>query len=69
MPESRPLGVPLKHIELMAKGDVLKEEVPTGSEGYGKCEKDDFEHPNMLYSGPRNCNDTNPDGIFGRHNQ
>ena len=51
----------------MAKGDVLKEELPTGSEGARKCEKDDFKHPNMLKSGPRNGNDTNAVGIFGRH--
>lgn len=51
----------------MAKGDVLKEELPTGSAGARKCEKDDFKHPNMLKSGPRNGNDTNSDGIFGRH--
>jgi hypothetical protein len=29
--------------------------------------KDDFEHPIMLYSGSRNRNDTNADGIFDRY--
>lgn len=47
-PESRSLGVSLQNVELVAKGDVLKEELPTGSEGNCKCEKDDFEHPIML---------------------
>ncbi len=28
--------------------------------------QDDFEHPIMLYSGLRNRNDTNADGLFGR---
>ena len=51
----------------MAKCDVLKKELPTGTEGGGKCEKDDFEHPNMLYPGLRNRNDTKTDVIFGRH--
>ena len=51
----------------MAKCDVLKEELPMRSEGARKCEKDDFKHPNMLKSGPRNGNDTKVDGIFGRH--
>ena len=29
--------------------------------------KDDFEHPNMLYSRSRNSNDRNADGIFSMH--
>ena len=62
----RSLGVSMQNLKLMAEGDVLKEELPTGSEGGCKCEKDDFEHSNMLYSGPYNGNDTNADGIFGR---
>ena len=50
----------------MAKGDVLQGELSSGSDGGSKCEKDDFEHPNMLCSGPRNGNDAKADGIFGR---
>ncbi len=65
-PESRSLGCPLKHIELMAKGDVFQGELSAGSEGGLKCVKDDFEHSNMLDPSQRNSNDTNPDGLFGR---
>jgi hypothetical protein len=65
-PESRSLGCPLKHIELMAKGEVFEGELSAGSEGGLKCEKDDFEHPNMLDPSQRNSNDTNPDGLFRR---
>ena len=46
------------------EGDVLKKEFPTGSEGGRKGQKDDFEHPNMLFSGPGNGNDTKADGLF-----
>jgi hypothetical protein len=53
----------------MAEGDVLKEELPAGSEDGGSRVQDDFEHPFMLYSGLRNRNDTNTDGIFGSHNR
>ncbi len=52
----------------MAKGDVFQGELSAGSEGGLKCEKDDFEHPNMLDPSQRNSNDTNPDGLFGRDN-
>ena len=50
----------------MAEGDVLQDEPSACSEGGSNCEKDDFEHPNMLYSGLRNGNDTKADGILGR---
>ena len=51
----------------MTESDVLQRELPAGSEGGSKCEKDDFEHPNILYPGHRNSNNTNLDGIIGRH--
>jgi hypothetical protein len=51
----------LKHIELMAEGDVLKGEISAGSESGGQRKKDDFEHPIMLYSDFHNRNDTNAD--------
>jgi hypothetical protein len=51
----------------MAKGDVLQSELSALPEDSGKAEKDGFEHPNMLYPGHRNSNNTNLDGIIGRH--
>jgi hypothetical protein len=51
----------------MAESDVLKGELSSRFETGNDREDDDFEHPNMLTSSRRNRNDTNPDGIFGRH--
>ena len=66
-PELGTLGVSLQNLELMAEGDVLKEELAAGSEDGGSRVQDDFKHPFMLYSDLRNRNDTKADGIFGRH--
>jgi len=55
-------------VKEVAEGDFFKGELSSGSEDGCKCKKYGFEHPDMLYSGPRNCNDTKADGIFGRHN-
>ena len=51
----------------MAESDILQGEMPAGSEDCRERMKDDFEHPEMLYRGIRNRNDTNTDGIFGRN--
>ena len=49
----------------MAESDVLKGELSAGPEDCREGMKDDFKHPEMLYRGIRNRNDTNTDGIFG----
>jgi hypothetical protein len=51
---------------LVAKDYVLQGELSAGLETGDERKDDDFEHPNMLTSSPRNSNDTNPDGLFGR---
>ena len=51
----------------MAESDVLQGELSAGPEDCHERMKDDFKHPEMLYRGIRNRNDTNTDGIFGRH--
>ena len=53
---SWPLGVSLQNLELVAESNVLQFELPAGFEGGRKYEKDDFEHPFMPYSRPRNGN-------------
>ena len=64
-PESRSLGCPLKHIELMAKGDVLKGKLSLGFKTGYDGTNDDFEHQIMLYPGPHNRNDTNRTEYLG----
>ncbi len=56
----------------MAESDVLKGELSSGFETgeestNEESTNDEFEHPIMLYSGPRNRNDTKLDGVFGRN--
>jgi len=51
----------------MAESDILQGEMPAGSEDCRERMKDYFEHPDMLYGGIRNRNDTKADGIFGNH--
>ena len=47
-------------------GCVSQGKLPAGPENCGEGVEDEFKHPNMLYSGPRNNTDTNADGLFGR---
>ena len=51
----------------MAKSDVFQGKLFSGFETGDDCSDDDFEHLDMLYSGPPNGNDIKADGIFGRH--
>ena len=51
----------------MAESDVLQGELSAGPEDCRERMKDDSKHPEMLNRGIRNRNDTNTDGIFGRH--
>lgn len=46
---------------------LITDNPPDSLPGRGFVKHNDMEHPGLIYLGSRNSNDTNPDGIFGRH--